>query len=155
MSFLGLASVVLEPSGIALGVPIYLSLRCSNQIVRAFGKSHEYIDKMFAKIDVYGQCTFYIWLFNRWMGLRMAVMGGIFAILVGAVIVAVPNVDASLAGFALSFALNYTVNVIWTIRRYANTELDMNSKSIYITPKKVDFADRKFQVPNVSLSTLN
>lgn len=85
----------------------------------------------------------------------MAVMGGIFAILVGAVIVAVPNVDASLAGFALSFALNYTVSVIWTIRRYANTELDMNSKSIYIKSKEVDFADRDFQVPNASLSTLN
>lgn len=60
----------------------------------------------------------------------MAITGGFFAIIVGAVIVTIPNVDASLAGFALSFALNYTFNVIWTIRRYANTELDMNSKPV-------------------------
>lgn len=128
MSSLGLVSVVLELSGIIFGALIY-PLDVLIRSFRAFGKSHEYIDKMFTKIDVYGQRTFYVWLFNRWMGLRMATMGGIFAILVGAVIVAIPNVDASLAGFALSFALNYTINVIWTIRRYANTELDMNSKS--------------------------
>lgn len=128
MSSLGLVSVALELSGTIFGVLIY-PFRVLIVLFRAFGKSHEYIDKMFTKIDVYGQRTFYVWLFNRWMGLRMATMGGIFAILVGAVIVAIPNVDASLAGFALSFALNYTVNVIWTIRRYANTELDMNSKS--------------------------
>lgn len=127
MSSLGLVSVALELSGTIFGVLIY-PFHVLIVLFRAFGKSHEYIDKMFTKIDVYGQRTFYVWLFNRWMGLRMATMGGIFAILVGAVIVAIPNVDASLAGFALSFALNYTVNVIWTIRRYANTELDMNSK---------------------------
>lgn len=66
------------------------------------------------------------------MGLRMSAIGGFFSVIVGAVIVAVPNIDASLAGFALSFALTYTINVIWTIRRYANTELDMNSKTMTI-----------------------
>lgn len=131
MSSLGLVSVVLELSGIPLRAFAYLSVIFGVLIksFRAFGKSQVYIDQMFTKIDVFGQRTFYVWLFNRWMGLRMATMGGVFAILVGTVIVAIPNVDASLAGFALSFALNYTINVIWTIRRYANTELDMNSKS--------------------------
>lgn len=62
----------------------------------------------------------------------MSAIGGFFSVIVGAVIVAVPNIDASLAGFALSFALTYTINVIWTIRRYANTELDMNSKTMTI-----------------------
>lgn len=62
----------------------------------------------------------------------MSAIGGFFSVIVGAVIVALPNIDASLAGFALSFALTYTINVIWTIRRYANTELDMNSKTMTI-----------------------
>lgn len=95
--------------------------------IRAFGKSEEYIDKMFKRIDIFSQRTFYVWVLNRWMGLRMSIIGGFFSVLVGAVIVAIPDIDASLAGFALSFALTYTINVIWTIRRYANTELDMNS----------------------------
>ena len=44
-----------------------------------------------------------------------------------AVIVSIPGIDASSAGFALSFALTYTGNVIWTLRRYATCELNMNS----------------------------
>lgn len=58
----------------------------------------------------------------------MAAGGGFFAVLVGVVVVGIPNIDAGLAGFALSFSLSYTMHIIWTIRRYANTELDMNSK---------------------------
>lgn len=132
MNSLGPVLVALGLSGIILGALVCLFILFCVLIrwFRAFGKSQEYIDKMFTKIDVFGQRTFYVWLFNRWIGLRLATMGGIFAILIGAVIVAIPNVDASLAGFALSFALSYTINVIWTIRRYANTELDMNSESI-------------------------
>jgi ABC-type multidrug transport system fused ATPase/permease subunit len=95
--------------------------------IRAFGHVQEYTDKMFARLDLYHQRTFYNWLFNRWVGLRMSIVGAVFAVLVGTVVITVPGIDAALAGFALSFALSYTGNVIWTLRRYANMELDMNS----------------------------
>lgn len=95
--------------------------------IRAFGRVQEYTDKMFARIDVFGQRTFYNWVFNRWVGLRMSIIGAVFAMLVGILVISISTIDASMAGFALSFALNYTVTIIWTLRRYANTELDMNS----------------------------
>ncbi|KAA8894873.1 P-loop containing nucleoside triphosphate hydrolase protein [Sphaerosporella brunnea] len=95
--------------------------------IRAFGRVQEYTDKMFSRLDVYHQRTFYNWLFNRWVGLRMCVVGAVFAMLVGTAVTITPGIDAALAGFALSFALNYTGNVIWALRRYANMELDMNS----------------------------
>lgn len=95
--------------------------------IRAFGLTDSYITKMFDRIDLYAQRTFYVWLFNRWIGLRLSMIGSAFAVLVGLSVVAVKSIDASMAGFAMSFALNYTGNVIWTLRRYANMELDMNS----------------------------
>ena len=95
--------------------------------IRAFGKAEEYVESMFTKIDAYGACTYYVWLFNRWVGYRMAMIGAFFTVIVAAVIVSLPNMDASMAGFALSFAMGYSMHVIWTIRRYANVELDMNS----------------------------
>jgi len=82
---------------------------------------------MFARIDVFGQRTWYNWVFNRWVGLRMSLVGTVFAVLIGVVVVAIPAIDASMAGFALTFTLNYTGYVIWTLRRYSNVELDMNS----------------------------
>ena len=53
-------------------------------------------------------------------------MGAVFAILVAAVIV-FSGIEASLAGFALSFALQYSSAVTWTARNYANVELSMNA----------------------------
>lgn len=95
--------------------------------IRAFSRTSSYIDKMFSRLDLYSQRAYYVWLFNRWIGLRLSMIGSLFAVLVGVAVVAVKSIDASMAGFALSFALNYTGNVIWTLRRYANMELDMNS----------------------------
>jgi len=59
----------------------------------------------------------------------MSLIGGFFATFVAIFILVMPGggIDASLAGFALSFALEYTGTVIWTIRHYANLELDMNA----------------------------
>ena len=95
--------------------------------IRAFGRSQGFIDRMFDKIDVFGQRTWYNSVFNRWVGLRMSFVGTVFAVLIGVVVVLVREIDASMAGFALSFAFNYTGYVIWSLARYADMELDMNS----------------------------
>ncbi|KAH0558860.1 hypothetical protein GP486_004505 [Trichoglossum hirsutum] len=95
--------------------------------IRAFGKEDEYVNRMFSRIDDHARALWHLWLFNRWMGFRMAMVGAIFAVLVAGVIVSIKKIDASLAGFAIIFALDFTQSVIWMIRRYANIELDMNS----------------------------
>lgn len=81
---------------------------------------------MFKKIDVHAGAYWHIWLFNRWLALRLNWMGAVFAILVAAVIV-FSGIEPSLAGFALSFALQYSSAVTWTARNYANVELSMNA----------------------------
>ena len=81
---------------------------------------------MFDKIDAHAGAFWHIWLFNRWLALRLNWMGAVFAILVAAVIV-FSGIEPSLAGFALSFALQYSTAVTWTARNYANVELSMNA----------------------------
>ncbi|EED23005.1 ABC bile acid transporter, putative [Talaromyces stipitatus ATCC 10500] len=95
--------------------------------IRAFSKTDTYIERMFRKLDDYSTTYWHLWAFNRWMGLRMALVGSLFATIVASIILIIPTVDASLAGFALSFALNYGQTVIWIIRHYANLELQMNA----------------------------
>ena len=95
--------------------------------IRAFDKANEYIDRMFAKIDQHAQAYWHLWLFNRWMSFRLNMVGAVFATITAALIVSIRSVDASLAGFALSFALEYTVALVWALRQYANVELDMNA----------------------------
>lgn len=81
---------------------------------------------MFEKIDAHARTNWHIWLFNRWLALRLNVMGACFAILIAAVIV-YSGIEASLAGFALSFALQYSAAIVWAARCYANVELSMNA----------------------------
>lgn len=50
-----------------------------------------------------------------------------FTVAVSIVLITVKGIDASLAGFALSFAIQYATTIIWVLRAYANIEIDMVS----------------------------
>jgi ABC-type multidrug transport system fused ATPase/permease subunit len=95
--------------------------------IRAFDKSDTYIARMYSKIDDHVSSFWYLWAFNRWMGWRMSLVGGFFATFVAVMILLINGIDAALAGFALSFALEYGSAVIWSVRFYTNIELDMNA----------------------------
>jgi ABC-type multidrug transport system fused ATPase/permease subunit len=82
---------------------------------------------MYSKIDNHVSSFWYLWAFNRWMGWRMSLVGGFFATFVAVMILLINGIDAALAGFALSFALEYGSAVIWSVRFYTNIELDMNA----------------------------
>ena len=97
---------------------------------------------MFKKIDNHALALWHVWLFNRWMGFRLSVVGACFAIIVAAVIVSVRNIDASLAGFALAFSLQYTGSIIWTLRSYSNVELDMNAAERIVEYTQLDIEDQ-------------
>ncbi|KAM0310141.1 hypothetical protein ACHAO8_008382 [Botrytis cinerea] len=95
--------------------------------IRAFSNAPVFEAKMHELVDSFSAATWHNWLFNRWFGLRMALVGSFFSSSVAAFIVSTHGVDASLAGFALSFALSYRRAVIHTIRLLASAELDMNA----------------------------
>lgn len=84
------------------------------------------MERMFGAIDGYTTTSLNLWLLNRWLGFYMSLIGVISTVSVAVVVVSVTYIDA-LAGFALSFTLNFSTAVDWTLRRYANTELVMNA----------------------------
>ncbi|KAK0632070.1 hypothetical protein B0T14DRAFT_20538 [Immersiella caudata] len=95
--------------------------------IRGFSKAEVYIQRMYQKLDNYSVMIWHLWLFNRWMGWRMALVGSFFAIVICVLILITPNIDSSLAGFTLAFALEFSSAVMWTVRLYANIELNMNA----------------------------
>ena len=95
--------------------------------IRAFSKVDTYIQFMCNRVNNHGQTVWNLWLFNRWLSLRMNIVGAIFASLTSALVVFVPGITASLAGFALSFALQFNSAVSFALRQYANIELSMNA----------------------------
>lgn len=95
--------------------------------IRGFDKSEGYIKRMYRKVDEYSMATWHLWLFNTLMGWRMSLVGTFFASFVAILILVAPGIDSALAGFALAFALEFSNCVMWTIRLYANVELNMNA----------------------------
>lgn len=95
--------------------------------IRGFDKAQVYVERMFRKIDDYSTSTWHLWLFHRWMGWRMALVGSVFSAIVAVLILMTPSIDPALAGFAFAFALEFSSSVIWAIRFYANIELNMNA----------------------------
>jgi ABC-type multidrug transport system fused ATPase/permease subunit len=106
--------------------------------IRGFDKAQVYVDRMYRKIDDYSTSTWHLWLFNRWMGWRMSLVGSFFSSFVSILILLTPGIDSALAGFALAFALEFSSSVMWTIRMYANVELNMNAAERIIEVSRVD-----------------
>ncbi|KAG8533079.1 uncharacterized protein KY384_001862 [Bacidia gigantensis] len=116
--------------------------------IRAFDKTEVYIERMFANIDGHARAFWHLWLFNRWLSFRLNFIGAAFSMLTGA-IVAFSNIDASLAGFALGFALQYSSAIVWATRFYSNVELSMNSVERVVEYSKLPTEDQseKRQAP--------
>ena len=113
--------------------------------IRAFDLAEKYTEKMFEKIDSHARTFWYLWLFNRWLMFNLEIIGSFFGVLVAAVIVLQTGIDAALAGFALSFALQYGNTMMWTIRQYASVELAMNATERIVEYSKLPTEDQDGQ----------
>ncbi|KUJ14451.1 multidrug resistance-associated protein [Mollisia scopiformis] len=95
--------------------------------IRAFAKSSDFKNRMFALIDTYAASSWYNNLFRSWLMVRIGITASFFATAVSIFVITKKGIDASLAGFALSFALSFGHSVSWAIRISTQLELDMNA----------------------------
>ncbi|KAF7586657.1 hypothetical protein BBP40_008526 [Aspergillus hancockii] len=118
--------------------------------IRAFNKADVYIRQMYSKIDRHAQTVWNSWLFNRWLAFRMSIVGAIFSTGAAALVVYVPSIPAALAGFAITFALQYNYAVSMGLRFYAEMEMDMNATERVLEYTAVETEDQGGYVPPAS-----
>lgn len=106
--------------------------------IRAFSRSEAYVERMYQKINTHASCYWHIYLFSRWMSFRANMAGALFTFATAALIVSLVGIDASLAGFVLSFSLDLADAVIWALRQYANVELNFNAVERVIDYSKLE-----------------
>jgi ABC-type multidrug transport system fused ATPase/permease subunit len=95
--------------------------------IRGFDRVACYVDKMHQAVDRRTRALWHLSLFNAWLSFRLNMIGATFATLAALLIVRTGNLDASVAGFALSFVLQFSAATDFALRRYASLELDMNA----------------------------
>lgn len=121
--------------------------------LRAFHKTHVYVERMYNLLDIWDNLSLHIWALNRWLGFRMALIGTVFTTAVGAIVVGSPFIDAAMAGFTLSFALDFSGNMLMAIREYASLELDMNAAERVVEYTELDTEDLGGEEPPAAWPT--
>nr|UZP48229.1 AvaQ [Aspergillus versicolor] len=121
--------------------------------IRAFGKADVYVNHMYARIDRHARASWNAWLFNRWLGLRMTFAGAVFTTATAALVVYMPSISASMAGFVMSFALQFNFAVSLGIRCYANLEMDMNATERVLEYTSLETEDQAGEQPPAAWPT--
>jgi ABC-type multidrug transport system fused ATPase/permease subunit len=80
--------------------------------IRAFGATRQFLRDMLNYIDTNARPYYYTWLVNRHISVRFAFTGAVINVITGIIILlSVDTMNASLAGFCLSFVLLFTDQV--------------------------------------------
>ncbi|KAL4960038.1 putative ABC transporter [Aspergillus stella-maris] len=95
--------------------------------IRAFGRSEAYLMRMYNLIDIHCQTLWHRRLFACWQEFWLSLVGAIFVASVTMIFVSIRTLDAPLAGFALSFALDMSSNISWMLSQYADLEINLNA----------------------------
>ncbi|WPK23590.1 hypothetical protein PUMCH_000831 [Australozyma saopauloensis] len=96
--------------------------------IRAYGVENRFMKQNLAAVDTNNRPFFYMWVANRWLCLRVDVVGSLVMFFAGVfVLLSIGHIDAGLAGLSLSYAIAFSEDALWIVRLYSNIEMNMNS----------------------------
>ncbi|KAF0540786.1 P-loop containing nucleoside triphosphate hydrolase protein [Gigaspora margarita] len=96
--------------------------------IRAFSASKRFMQDMLLKIDYNSRPSYYVWLTNRWLSIHFNFTSSFVSFLAGIFILwNIDHMDAGLAGLSLSFAMQFTRQIMWTVRKYTLLEMSLNA----------------------------
>ncbi|KAG0261888.1 hypothetical protein DFQ27_002716 [Actinomortierella ambigua] len=91
--------------------------------IRALHASERFIQENAAKADKSAQAYFTWVLGNRWLQIRLELLGAIIVLAAALFSVLGRNkLDASIVGLSLSYALNVTQDITWLVRSYCDLQ---------------------------------
>ncbi|KAI8646442.1 P-loop containing nucleoside triphosphate hydrolase protein [Parasitella parasitica] len=96
--------------------------------IRAYGVTRQFMNEMLRRVDANARPFYYVWIANRWVGVRFSFLGAAVNFCTGVfILLSLSYMDASLAGFCLSFVLSYTTQMTMAIKRYTRVEMSFNA----------------------------
>ncbi|POR38233.1 ATP-dependent bile acid permease [Tolypocladium paradoxum] len=96
--------------------------------IRAYGDERRFIRDNLAKVNTQSRPFLYLWACNRWLAFRADALGNMVAFFAGVfIILSLGKLDAGAAGISLSYAMNFTENILWLVRLYGMNEQNMNA----------------------------
>ncbi|KAJ3089424.1 hypothetical protein HK102_006441, partial [Quaeritorhiza haematococci] len=94
--------------------------------IRAYGVEKRFINQMEERVDHNHRAFFWLWVANRWLAFRIDVIAATVVFCAGMAVIS-GSIPAGLAGLSLTYALQFTDALLWTVRVHAQMEMNMNS----------------------------
>ncbi|KAF9979193.1 hypothetical protein BGZ73_004079 [Actinomortierella ambigua] len=96
--------------------------------IRAFGAEHRFMEEVLVKLDNNNAPYYFLWMCNRWLCIRVDIMGALVSFTAGILIlINLEGLDAGWAGISLGSALNFMGLFYWLVRIYTEMEMSLNS----------------------------
>ncbi|KAL3460120.1 P-loop containing nucleoside triphosphate hydrolase protein [Aspergillus heterothallicus] len=106
--------------------------------IRAFGREQAYLSRIYDLIDTHCQAFWHRSLFACWMSFWLSMVGALFVTSVTMMFVSIRTLDAPLAGFALSFALQMSESISYLLSGYAQLEIEFNATERIVEYTKLE-----------------
>ncbi|KAF7314597.1 ATP-binding cassette transporter [Mycena kentingensis (nom. inval.)] len=95
--------------------------------IRAFGAQEKFNTESVARIDRYTRAARNYYNLNRWVSIRVDILGGLFASSLAAYLVYISPASAGDTGFLLNMAVTFTQMLLWVVRILNEFEVQGNS----------------------------
>ncbi|GAA5837403.1 hypothetical protein JCM5353_002686 [Sporobolomyces roseus] len=95
-------------------------------VIRSFGASARFLALMLEKTSTNVTWYWNLWSVNRWLSVRFSLLSALVVGFTAYVLIgANGKIDSATAGFALTFALGISNDLLFLVRRYTQLELSM------------------------------
>ncbi|ADV20810.1 ATP-binding cassette (ABC) transporter, putative [Cryptococcus gattii WM276] len=115
--------------------------------IRAYGAQQKFRVEAQRRADKYTRAATAFYNLNRWVTIRLDMLGGLFAASLAAFLVYGPRLDASTSGFALSQAISFSSMILWWVRMVNEMEVQGNSveriQDYLVIPQEPAFEESK------------
>lgn len=98
--------------------------------IRAFGATDQMIEHLHTQIDRLSTAKRHFWIFNRWMGLRVSLLGIVLSTSTGAILLCSYQhlaTDPSFLGFALTFSMGFSQAIYKSVNNWGILETDTDA----------------------------
>jgi ABC-type bacteriocin/lantibiotic exporter with double-glycine peptidase domain len=96
-------------------------------IIRAFRQEQRFFKDCCNRIDEMNRCHLYLWLCNRWLHIRMQMLGAVVAGAVGlAVVLEADAIGSTAAGILIIYSMNFSDNLTFLTRSHAEVFMLFN-----------------------------
>ena len=126
--------------------------------IRAYGAQRPFTNELMKKIDHYVKVSRTSFNLNRWIGIRVDVLGATFSTALASYLLVRRSLSAANIGFSLNMTIDICTLILWLVRNYNELEVQSNRLvlQIYISGGRVN---RSFLVSNafkvISKSNMN